>query len=155
MSFYVAGLKALGLISKMITTPIWTLLESKDISIEEISQHYLQLSSYHADASQNVIDFMKGDFPAFTNRYLENDQIYEFLKKDSVYDTEVEAILRILLPSIRNVVLRVYKDHLPNGRYAHFTDYLSKITQSVDKHNSFSEKLFGYLDQTQHYYISS
>ena len=79
VSFYVAGLKALGLISKMIITPIWTLLESKDISIEEISQHYLQLSSYHADANQNVIEFMKGDFPAFTNRYLENDQIYEFL----------------------------------------------------------------------------
>ena len=46
VSFYVAGLKALGLISKMITTPLWTLLESKDISIEEMSQHYLQLSSY-------------------------------------------------------------------------------------------------------------
>lgn len=88
-----------------------TLLESKDISIEERSHHYLQLSSYLADASQNVTEFTKGDFSAFKNRYLENDQIYEFLKKDSIYDTEVEVILRILLPSIRNVVLHVYKDH--------------------------------------------
>ena len=131
----------------MITTPLRTLLESNDISIEDMSQHYLQLSSYLADASQNVTEFMKGDFPPFTNRYLENDQIYEFLKKDSIYDTDVEVILRIFLPSIRNVVLHVYKDHLPNGRYEHFTDDLSKITQSVDKHNSFSERLFGNLDQ--------
>ena len=36
---------------------------------------------------------------------------------------------------------------MPNGKYEHFIHYLSKITPSVDKHNSFSERLFGYLDQ--------
>lgn len=29
----------------------------------------------------------------------------------------------------------------------HFTDDLSKITKSVNKHISYSERLFGYLDQ--------
>ena len=32
VSFYVAELKALGLISKMITTPLWTMLKCKDIN---------------------------------------------------------------------------------------------------------------------------
>lgn len=44
ISFYVAGLKALGLISKMVTTPLWNLLENSDTSIEDMTLHFLALS---------------------------------------------------------------------------------------------------------------
>jgi hypothetical protein len=43
--------------------------------------------------------------------------------------------------------MRVYKDHLPDGRYEVFSEELSLVTKSVDKHNSFSERLFAYMDQ--------
>lgn len=145
--FYVAGLKALGLISKMITTPLWNLLESKDTSIEDMTQHYLHLSTYLADASENVADFMTGKFPALTRVDLTGDRSFEFLTRESMYDTDVEIILNILLPSIRKVVIHVYKDHLPNGKYERFNEELSFVTKSVDKHNAFSERLFAYMDQ--------
>lgn len=69
VSFYKAGIKALGINSKMITTPLLALLESKDISIGEMTQHYLQLSMYLADVSQNVTRFMQGEFSSFTTIY--------------------------------------------------------------------------------------
>lgn len=147
VSFYVAGLNALGLISKMVTTPLWNLLENSDTSIEDMTQHYLHLSLYLVDACENIVDFMKGTFPSLTGVAFHGDKIFESLTKESTYDTDVEIILRVLLPSIRKVVLHVYKDHLPNGRYESFTEELSQATKSVDKHNSYSERLFAYMDQ--------
>lgn len=147
ISFYVAGLKALGLISKMVTTPLWNLLENSDTSIEDMTQHYLHLSLYLVDACENIVDFMKGTFPSLTGVAFHGDKIFESLTKESTYNTDVEIILRVLLPSIRKVVLHVYKDHLPNGRYESFTEELSQATKSVDKHNSYSERLFAYMDQ--------
>lgn len=43
----------------------------------------------------------------------------------------------------------VYKDHLPNERYESFIEELSQATctKSVDKHNSYLERLFAYMDQ--------
>ena len=112
-----------------------------------MTQHYLHLSTYLADASENVADFMRGSFPALTGADLQGDRIFEYLAGESEYDTDVEIILSILFPSIRKVVLHVYKDHLPDGRYEVFNEELSLVTKSVDKHNSFSERLFAYMDQ--------
>ncbi|XP_065933731.1 girdin-like [Magallana gigas] len=99
------------------------------------------------DACENIVDFMTGTFPSLTGVAFHDDKIFESLTKESTYDTDVEIILRVLLPSIRKVVLHVYKDHLPNGRYESFTEELSQATKSVDKHNSYSERLFAYMDQ--------
>ena len=41
--FFVAGCKALGLICKVITTPLWNLIEDKSINIIDMNQRYLQL----------------------------------------------------------------------------------------------------------------
>ncbi|XP_062619501.1 uncharacterized protein LOC134281055 [Saccostrea cucullata] len=147
VSFYVAGLKALGLISKMTTTPLWNILENKDTSIEDMTQNYLHLSTYLADVTENLADFIKGTFPALTGIDFNGDRVFEFLTKESNYDTDVEIILRVLLPAIRKVVLHVYKDHLPDGKYETFTEELSLATKSVDKYNSYSERLFAYMDQ--------
>lgn len=81
-----------------------------------MTQHYLHLSTYLVDACENVVDFMKGTFPSLTGVVFYGNRIFESLTKESTYDTDVEIILRVMLPSIRKVVLHVYKDHLPNGR---------------------------------------
>lgn len=110
-------------------------------------RHDATLSPYLVDACENVVDFMKGTFPSLRGVVFYGDRIFESLTKESTYDTDVEIILRVMLPSIRKVVLHVYKDHLPNGRYESFTEELSLATKNVDKHNSYSERRFAYMDQ--------
>ncbi|WAR27970.1 hypothetical protein MAR_013674, partial [Mya arenaria] len=55
ISEYLAGVKALGLISRLVTGPLWCLIEDKNIHILEINKHYLQL----VNSVQNLDLFMK------------------------------------------------------------------------------------------------
>ena len=146
-SFFVAGLKALGLVSKFITSPLWNLLESRAVSITEMNNHYLQLSTFLADASENVELFMKGEMTLYANFLANKDQVYNALIADSEYDDDVHVILRVLLPALKKVVCHVYKDHLPGGRYETVDDVTAEQSQSTEKHNAYVERLFGYLDQ--------
>ena len=116
-SFFVTGLKALGLVSKLITSSLWNLLESRAVSITKMNNHYLQLSTFLADASENVELFMKGEMTLYANFLANKDQVYNALIADSEYDDDVHVILRVLLPALKKVVCHVYKDHLPGGRY--------------------------------------
>ena len=40
MPEFVAGCKALGLVNKIITGPLWRVVESKDLSIVDMNSHY-------------------------------------------------------------------------------------------------------------------
>ena len=58
--FFLAGCKALGLISKYITTPLWRVIECKEISISMMNTRYLQLLNYLRDVVMNIDDFISG-----------------------------------------------------------------------------------------------
>ena len=58
--FYIAGTKALGLISKLITTPLWDLIEDKSVHILDMNTKYLELQTYLIDAAKNIDQFMAG-----------------------------------------------------------------------------------------------
>uniref|UniRef100_A0A8W8NZI0 Uncharacterized protein n=1 Tax=Magallana gigas TaxID=29159 RepID=A0A8W8NZI0_MAGGI len=45
-------------ISKMVTTPLWTLSENRDTTKEDMTQQYLHLSLYLVGACENVLDIM-------------------------------------------------------------------------------------------------
>ncbi|KAH3729788.1 hypothetical protein DPMN_055766 [Dreissena polymorpha] len=49
---FVAGVKALGLISKLVTCPLWTVLEDEDISITDMNVKYLQRVTFLDDSSK-------------------------------------------------------------------------------------------------------
>jgi hypothetical protein len=43
---YLAGVKALGLISKLLTCPLWHLLEDKFVNILDMNEKYQQLVTF-------------------------------------------------------------------------------------------------------------
>ncbi len=58
--FFIAGCKALSLVNKLITGPLWVLMERKDIHIMELKDFALRLVKCLEDAALNVRDFMEG-----------------------------------------------------------------------------------------------
>ena len=46
---YLGGCKALGLISELITVPLWTMIEDEDINITESKSMYQELVHYLQD----------------------------------------------------------------------------------------------------------
>lgn len=57
---YLAGVKALGLIDKLVTCPLWSVLEDKNISASDMNAKYHELEAYLEDSANNISDFMTG-----------------------------------------------------------------------------------------------
>lgn len=57
---FIAGCRVLGLISKLITTPLWRLIEQ---DILDMNMHYLELYTFLSEQSKDASDFMKGSSP--------------------------------------------------------------------------------------------
>ena len=148
VSFFIAGTKALGLICKMITTPLWVLIESKDVSIMDMNSKYLHLITFLEDAAKNTEDFINGNLILFPDIPLKEDSTYKALLETSEYDGDCCIILAVVLPAIAKVAQKLYKDHLPGGIYAGMesSEDMQEATSSVAKHNKFCETIFGYYD---------
>ncbi|XP_033731138.1 uncharacterized protein LOC117320739 [Pecten maximus] len=151
-SFFIAGCKALGLICKLVTSPLWNLIEKKEIHIMDMNRHYLQLTTFLSDASNNLDDFMCGQILPFgEDTYVKRDKLYEKLITPSQYDGETCTILGIILPAIAKLAKNHFRDHLPCGKFANPSEELKETTKSVAKHNKFSESVFAYLDGLMRY----
>lgn len=70
-----AGIKALGLISVLITEPLWCLLETKGLHILEMNEKYTQLIKFFNDALENLGMFMSGKLVPFPELKLKDDKI--------------------------------------------------------------------------------
>ncbi|WAR31189.1 hypothetical protein MAR_033731, partial [Mya arenaria] len=57
---YIAGVKALGLVSKFITGPLWSILEDKSVTIVDMNEKYHQLVIYLDSAVRDIDGFMTG-----------------------------------------------------------------------------------------------
>jgi len=142
--FYIAGCKALGLISKFITTPLWNVLENKDIHICDMNIRYLQLVNFLNDSSLNIKDFICGKLSLFDDVPIKQDAVFSSLIEPADIDVHVEVILSIILPALSKLIQFQYRDHLPGGIHENMD---RNQTKSVDKHNKFSESVFAHTDR--------
>lgn len=85
---YLAGVKALGLISKFITCPLWSVLEDKSISIVDMNKKYLDLVTFLEDAAINVESFQNGQM-----KRLKKDREYDSLLTPREFDPIVQTFL--------------------------------------------------------------
>ncbi len=139
--FILAGLKALGLISKLITGPLWRLVENKDIHV--LDMDYSGLVSYIDDARLNLEEFISGKLVWENGGNVHTDHIYTYLTQGSPYDDDVIIILEVVLPALSKLFRSHYEDIIMGNP----DDTTRERTQSVIKHNKGAETIFGIFDQ--------
>ena len=140
-----AGCKALGLISKFITTPLWNTIENKDISISIMNARYVQQLTYLENSTQNIENFLQGNLILFENVPIKKDKVYYSLTEQSDFDHHVIVILCIILPALAKLVRHQYDAHLPGGTLETVNEVQS-AKASVDKHNKYPERVIAYAD---------
>lgn len=151
----VAGAKALGLISKLLTAPLWRLLEDPKVHIAEMSQVFTELVMFLQDYSSDdrVASFMNGTcVPALLEPLVVKDQILECLTTPDETDGSVAKILTFLFSEWAILLKRLVNDHLPGGKLHDYEESGSlgvtrEETKSVTKHNKLCEELFAHLDR--------
>ena len=98
-----AGCTALGLICKLITTPLWNLIEDKTINVIDMNEHYLQLVTFLKDCENIMEDFLTGKVRPFPDVAVKEDVMFEALKAESEYDTDCIVILSTLLTCLGEI----------------------------------------------------
>ena len=133
-----AGCKALGLIDKHITGPLWRIMES-NIHVLDIPKHYKVLHTFLK--TEDITGFMTGENIPFPAVKIKKDDLWAILTTPSSFDSLVEQILHSCFKSIELLVERVLVDLHP----AEGAD--RSQTLSVKKTNTVSERDFAMLDR--------
>ena len=128
--YFIAGCKTLGLICKLVSTPLWRLLERKH-HIFDMNLKYLQMTTFLKDACTNIDDFMCGKIKPFDDVPVKEDYWFHELIKPSEYDDDCMALLSVMLPALTKLVQDRFQDQLPGGAYASPTEELREETAGV------------------------
>ena len=138
---YVAGCKALGLIDKHITGPLWRILQS-NIHILDLPYYYNKLLLFvrqHEDMS----GFMTGECIPFPDKPITKDAVWlALVSRSPEYDQIVDQILIACFKTIELLLSRVIEDQIPAVKAA-----TRSQTVSVRKTNTISERDFAQLDR--------
>ena len=149
-----AGARALGLISKFISGPLWRLLESK-CHILEMNRHYQTLVEFLENVSKDagaMLRFIVGESTPFvTDIDKENKVVAMLIAEDNETDQILVPLLQSLFQTIATLPRRMVVDHLPGGKFWDPDEELKRQTQSTMTHNKLPEFVFGQLDQLLRY----
>lgn len=140
---YVAGLKALGLISKFITCPLWCVLEDKNVSMADMNAKYLELVTFLSDAAINTEQFMNGQLEIFSE-HLKKDYVYDYIVSPNQYDEACQGMLQVILSALCTLGKKLYKEHLPGGT---LVNEGAPVNKGIPKTSCFAESVFGQMDQ--------
>ena len=137
----ISGCKVLGLISKLITAPLWRILEG-GMHIMQMNDHYLVLFRYLDRVSKDPAGFLSGEECPF-----DKDEVFQCLiKPNEVIDCYAEEITKSLATALRSLIERMVEDHLPGWKFFKVTEEMKNKTASVVPHNKLPEFAFGVLD---------
>ena len=152
----VAGAKALGLISKMITAPLWRLLEDPAVHIAEMGPVFTELVQFLelCSTEEQIRSFMAGTYPAQLEPRVVKDDVFDCLITPHHADASVLQILKFLFSGWTELLTRLVQDHLTAGKYHNIEEMpessvgvTRQETKSVTKHNKLCEELFAHLDR--------
>lgn len=143
----IAGCKALGLIDKLVTGPLWRTLEDSSISILKMSDKYAEMErkfiAWSVDSSMLLI----GDESLFGDTLVHRDEVLLQLLQPSAYDVLTQEVLQVIFAGFLCTTRRMLEDHLPGGQYSDPDENLQAETASVPKTNVISERDFAMLDR--------
>ena len=144
---FLAGCRALGLVNKIVTGPLWRVLESSDISITEMNVFYQTLVSYIEEWSLDASKLLCGEAVLFPDFPPSEDAVWHHLTTASESASTTQEILQIIFHAFSALLTRLLSDHLPGGVHDNPCAQLQEETKSVPKTNVISERDFGQLDR--------
>jgi E1A/CREB-binding protein len=144
---YLAQIRALGMVDKIITGPFWRLVEgtASILDLNAPLNHMLQqLKSWAVDATP----LFEGE-PLFRDVDIHRDELYQELFAESGdvdLDTYTQVALEMILTGIVLILERQAKDQLRGGIFFAPSETLLKSASNVPCTNNVSERDFAILD---------
>ena len=145
----IAGCKALGLIDKHVTGPLWRLLES-DVHVLDVPQHYATLKTFFETTTETSIDMhsMTGELIPFEGNLVKKDSIWQSLIAPSSHDSITRHMLLSLFKAFTLLLDRVLTDLVPVTQAEKERKKIVRAeTASIPATNCLSERDFAKFNQ--------
>ena len=144
----IAGCRALGLIDKIITGPLWRKLEESSISVLEMGSTYCELKDKLDLWSSDSFSLLDGTARCIEGIAIHSDEVWDTLIQSNSTDKMTLELLQLLCNTFSVTTQRLLIDHLPNGIYYNVTnEELIRETASVPTTNVSPERDFAVLDR--------
>jgi E1A/CREB-binding protein len=144
---YVSGCRALGLIDKVVTGPIWRKLEESHVSILDMSCFYSNMKAKFDSWSADSRSFVEGTACLHEESSIHSDEVWNALVESNVTDTMTIEALQIIFSSFSITTQKLLLDHLPGGTFSDFDEELQTEVSSVTTANAAPERDFARLDR--------
>lgn len=144
-NIHLAVLKALGICSKLVTSPFWRAIEDKDCSLEKANAIYQNLFSFLENGMEDSTDILMGDNAPFPE-LVKKDSVFQRLMKTDDFDTITLSILQQIFAAWHTLIIKAVGEHLIGGKFSNFDETLSCQATSAPRHNKFPERVFSMLD---------
>ena len=139
------GCRALGLINKLVTGPLWRKMVEEKSAIS-MSGHYQKMVQCFKKWADNPNDFILGKDSLFDN-LLHKDDIFEALIEPNEADFDLlKQLLSIIFGAFVMISERMLYDHL-HGAYKSPSAKLVEEAKNVPTTNAAAERDFGMLDR--------
>jgi len=109
-----AGCKALGLINKLLTGPLWHVLEEK-MSILDMNGVCTSMRDQFKVWSEDASSFLEGQTTLFDDTTIKHDKIFDGLLTESSNNAVVQELLQVVFKAFYVLCERLLVDHLPGG----------------------------------------
>ena len=147
-SVYISGCRALGLIDKVVTGPLWRKLEESNISVLDMGSYYTEMKARFDSWSTDSRAFVEGTACITSDIPIHKDDVWSALvANNDVTDIMTLEALQILFSSFSITTQRLLIDHLPDGIYSSFNNDLREEVASVPTTNVAPERDFAMLDR--------
>ena len=128
----IAGCRALGLIDKIITGPLWRKLEESSISVLEMGFTYCERKDKLDLWSSDSSSLLDGTARCIEGFDIHSDEVWDTLIQSNSTDKMTLELLQLLCNTFSVTTQRLLIDHLPNGIYYNVTnEELIRETASV------------------------
>ena len=123
---FVAGCRALGLISKLITGPLWRILEDKALHVLDMTTKYQHMLHSFERWAEDASEVLKGEVILFDSVSDVRDPCFEKLIEPSAdFDTLTLQALELIFSALVVKAKRLLADRLEDGKYQALTEELS------------------------------
>ena len=146
MLAYKVGCQAFGLIEKLVSGPLWRIM-NKEKCVLDISKHYQNLLECFEKWAINCTSVLNNK-TFYDNSFVFHDECFESLC--TPVSNEVQRMSKECLEIIFSgfpVVSRMLHVHLKGEKYSAITPELEKETMTVSTTNADPEEDFGMLDR--------
>ncbi|XP_038050668.1 uncharacterized protein LOC119723859 [Patiria miniata] len=143
---YRTGVRALGLMDKIVTGPLWKVLNVKE-HMSDMSERYERMMNCFENWSRDASEVVQGEVKMYDDVPIEMNEVFDSLVKPCANDGACKDVLQCMFKAFHKLGERMLESQLSGGEHSEMSTEALSETVSVPRTNVGAERDFGMFDR--------